>query len=42
VGRLGKLAGQLVREDVVRRDAAPVEPLEPVFFGWRQSEDVSM
>ncbi len=42
VSRFGQLAGQLVRDDVVRRDAAAVESLDAVFVGLREAEDVSV
>jgi len=37
VAGLGKLAGQLVGDDVVRRNAAAVETLDAMFFGLREA-----
>jgi len=42
VAGLRQLAGQLVRDDVVRRDAAAVQALDAVLVGLGKTEDVSV
>jgi hypothetical protein len=42
VGGFGQLARELMRENVVRRNATPVESLEPVLVGGGKSENIAV
>jgi hypothetical protein len=41
-GELRDLAGQVVRDDSLRRDAPPVELSDPLDFGWREAGQIAV